>query len=175
MEASQSHRQNLPPGGSFYRLRYILPFNVPGLSSNLGREDDILPYGLVHTNGTIEPRAPVGEAISLPLAKRSPVQSPLNGSFPKPPPRPSPGGSFCRLRCILPLVRPPLQGGSSRLASADEAQLQHQVAGLHRVEAGAVAALQIDPVVYSGDFIRFHGAQRFGAAALPVQIIPNGY
>ena len=32
------------PKESFCRSHHILPFNVPGLLSHLGREDDILPY-----------------------------------------------------------------------------------------------------------------------------------
>ena len=32
------------PQGKLLWLRYVLPFNAPGLLSNLGREDDVLPY-----------------------------------------------------------------------------------------------------------------------------------
>ena len=37
--------RQLPPGGSRGWLRDISPFNGPGASSHLGREDNILPYG----------------------------------------------------------------------------------------------------------------------------------
>ena len=45
MIAISDSLRGAPPRGKLLWLRDILPFNRPGLLPNLGREDDILPYG----------------------------------------------------------------------------------------------------------------------------------
>ena len=45
MIAISDSLRDAPPRGKLLWLRDILPFNRPGLLPNLGREDDILPYG----------------------------------------------------------------------------------------------------------------------------------